>query len=377
MNRTLSIYLDLVRFAAALMVFVTHAQYDRFTSGWLNPLGIYGNDAVMVFFVLSGYVIAHVASEKETNISEYVISRLARLWSVVMPAIFLTLAFDYVGSRIDYSIYAGGWFRPDEPLWRMFANMFFIQELWFSSIRLLSNGPFWSIGYEFWYYVAFALLVYVKTYWRWVGFFLCALIAGPKVMLLMPVWLFGALAYEWSRNGRVNFGVGWLLLIAPIFIYIAYRYFGIHRWLLHETQDWLGATFVDQELAWSREFVGDYFVGICVAAHFVGFSSVSNKLRAGFDGLEKTIRFLAGYTFSIYLLHYPLLHFFAAIIHNDPSNNWHQAIVILAPLATIFLVGAYTEKKKHLAKRLLNAMFTSAGSAFRLLERKLASRLAD
>lgn len=77
MNKTLSIYLDFVRFSAACIVFLIHARYARITGGTLGDLGDYANDAVMVFFVLSGFVIAFVASTSETTPSDYIVARLS------------------------------------------------------------------------------------------------------------------------------------------------------------------------------------------------------------------------------------------------------------------------------------------------------------
>ena len=51
----------------------------------------------MVFFVLSGFVIAYVSEQKEHTLREYSISRLARLWSVAVPALILTIALDQLG----------------------------------------------------------------------------------------------------------------------------------------------------------------------------------------------------------------------------------------------------------------------------------------
>lgn len=352
MNRAISTYLDLVRFLAATIVFVTHASYDRFTSGWLNGLSGFGNDAVIVFFVLSGYVIAYVTEKKENDYKTYFIARLTRLWSVVIPALALTIILDYIGSRIDYSIYAGWWFRPDDPFWRVLANLFFINELWFSSIRPFSNGPFWSIGYEFWYYVAFAALAFGKPTLRWALFVLCAIVMGPKILLLMPIWLFGVLAYEKCRNTPSSPVLGWLLIVGSIAGYAAYRYFEIKKYIVSETIHILGPALVT-DLAWSGDFISNYLVGALVAFHFVGVILVSRQLDPPLKRFAGPIRFLAGYTFSIYLLHYPLLHFFAAISRNDPNNPTHQAIILLGTIACIFLVGTFTEKKKAAMRKML------------------------
>ena len=87
MNPNLSLYLDLTRFTAALLVFSNHAQLPELNGEWLTPLGAFGREAVIIFFVLSGYVIAFVAATKERSGLEYAVSQLARLYSVVLPAL--------------------------------------------------------------------------------------------------------------------------------------------------------------------------------------------------------------------------------------------------------------------------------------------------
>ena len=56
----LSVYLDLMRAIAAFVVLLSHFAYPRFTDGAflvIRDLNL-GSDAVVVFFVLSGFVIA-------------------------------------------------------------------------------------------------------------------------------------------------------------------------------------------------------------------------------------------------------------------------------------------------------------------------------
>ncbi len=36
-----------------------------------------------------------------------------------------------------------------------------LNEVWFISITSFSNVPYWSICYEMWYYVGFALIVFL------------------------------------------------------------------------------------------------------------------------------------------------------------------------------------------------------------------------
>src|ERR1700730_8312582 len=214
MNRSTSIYLDLVRFLAATTVLIGHANFDELTGGlpYLSGLNMAtANDAVIVFFVLSGLVIAYVADTKENTLREFFLSRLARLWSVVVPALLLTVILDYAGSRIAPSLYDPEW--TDNPVLRLAANLFFVNELWFSSIRPFSNAPFWSIGYEFWYYVVFAAAFFVRrpASFGWLG--LVALVIGPRILVLLPIWLLGVWVYYRTITSPVNAATGWLLVL--------------------------------------------------------------------------------------------------------------------------------------------------------------------
>ena len=65
MRRELSVYLDVLRLSAALTVFVSHLSWIQISGGFLWQLQFLGHDAVMVFFVLSGFVIQYAADTKE------------------------------------------------------------------------------------------------------------------------------------------------------------------------------------------------------------------------------------------------------------------------------------------------------------------------
>src|SRR5258708_5629666 len=93
---TFSTYLDLLRASAALAVFIVHLGYAEFTGGIVTRQDQIGRAAVIVFFVLSGYVVAYVARERERTLSVFAVSRLARVYSVALGALALTVAVDLV-----------------------------------------------------------------------------------------------------------------------------------------------------------------------------------------------------------------------------------------------------------------------------------------
>src|SRR5579864_6899404 len=83
-----SLYLDLVRVSAALVVLYSHTNARLLTTRVL-PGELLGHSAVVVFFVLSGFVIAYITDTKEKTPADYAASRLARIYSVAVPALLL------------------------------------------------------------------------------------------------------------------------------------------------------------------------------------------------------------------------------------------------------------------------------------------------
>lgn len=114
MNRSTSHYLDIIRPLAAFVVLLSHASFHNLTDGQLSFMASTGVQAVDAFFVLSGFVVAHVSTVKERDARTYLISRAARIYSVAIPAVILTSILDAVGLTIDPATYAGP-FRPLHP----------------------------------------------------------------------------------------------------------------------------------------------------------------------------------------------------------------------------------------------------------------------
>lgn len=313
-------------------------------------LGNYGNDAVVGFFVLSGLVITYVSHTKERTLYNYTLSRLARIYSVLLPCLVLTVALDYVGSHINYTPYSGWWFEVDNPFYRLVANVLLLNELWFMSIRPFSNGPFWSIGYEFWYYVMFGIYFYVRGAPKWLGLATVALLVGPKILMLLPVWLLGVIAYRCIRLNVVPLKLGWFAFLGPIIVYLLYRHLDGPEHLLAATRTTLGTEFVDRKLNWSKEFASSYIVGFLIAIHLVGANAISHAVLRALLPFQRLIRYLAGLTFTLYLLHYPALQFFAAVAPSTTQSFIHQAVVISGSLILVALVARHTERSKGLLR---------------------------
>jgi peptidoglycan/LPS O-acetylase OafA/YrhL len=162
---------------------------DGIAFGWL-PLTHLSHEAVIVFFVLSGFIIHHSTTNRLTTASAYAAARLSRMYSVVLPAIILCSALALL---VEYSGFKGTMTNYKEFAWsHAISSALFLNESWNNPATLSLNAPFWSLCYEVWFYVMFGVFVFARGAARWGLLALAALIAGPAILALLPVWLMGA-----------------------------------------------------------------------------------------------------------------------------------------------------------------------------------------
>lgn len=304
MSRGFSLYLDLLRVLAAFAVVLSHAAYPRFTDGrwlWLRELNL-GSDAVVVFFVLSGLVIAFVAQTKDHTLSSFAFNRTTRILSVALPALVLGWALDRIGAAQYPQVYAGPFYAPLPLSEQMLRGLTFTNEWRGLEARLGSNGPYWSLSYEVAYYALFAIAFYVRGPARVAFLVFGALLVGPNILLLAPCWLVGVALWHYLKRGaRLASGAAWLCALVPVVAYGAALAAGMPGLLLDLTN-----TLVDSsELRFSNEVIWNSLLALCVGVHLLGVASLM-RVRVTLPG-GRAIRWLAAGSFSIYLVHYPLL----------------------------------------------------------------------
>lgn len=339
-----SLYLDLIRALAALFVVIDHAP----TIFVMPNAPRWGHQAVVVFFVLSGYVISHVADTREPTARAFLVARFARLWSVLVPAIILTVACDTIGRRYGIEARAYADVPHDLPLIRIGAVLLFLSETWVS-IQPLSNGVVWSLCAEFWYYALFAAWTFLLPGWtRRAALFVLALLSGFKALLLLPIWLMGVTLQRWAAPRRwsgVLATVVWLAGgLAIAWVLATHAYNPPIDWMHRMVGSW-----VSTQLAQSRVFWLDWMLGLAVAANFAG----ARRMAAFLPPLPfaPVIRWAAGVSFAAYLFHMPLLHLCAAFL--PPSYGW---LAVTLTLGAIALLGTSVERTKRWWHRRLDSL---------------------
>ena len=111
-----------------------------------------------------------------------------------------------------------------------------------------------------------------------------------------------------------------------------------------------------RQLTFSKWFLSDYLLAGIVFLNFVGMRRVIFRFNEALYRVEKPVRMLAGFTLSIYLLHQPLIYFYAALIDLPPAGYLRYTAVMVCVVATIFAIGSVTERKRFALRRWLLAL---------------------
>ncbi|HKH60661.1 MAG TPA: acyltransferase [Flavitalea sp.] len=334
-----SVYLDILRLGAALVVLFHHA-YDQWFPTHLSTsqqINNGGHAAVVVFFVLSGFVITHTTISNNRGGVQYIQARVSRLCSVVIPALVITAIAQLVVIRFSsdlIDLYSRGNSLP-----RYILASFFLNELWFFSAAPPINGPLWSLSYEFWYYMIFGLAVYMNRSWRIILPLIACLIAGPKILLMMPIWLTGCFVYilpKPSLKKSFSWCLVLLSLIVASLIVIYLRAIPYH----------VGSS----PFYYSNQFFTDWITGF-----FIGLSLwlLPNERKNAADS-NAVLRFrkIADLTFPIYVLHFPLLIVYRTLCNYQLYNVQQMWLGLTSVLLACTLLGLLMDAQRVLWIRL-------------------------
>jgi peptidoglycan/LPS O-acetylase OafA/YrhL len=364
MKKGTSLYLDLVRFSAALMVFLEHfREHTKHGFGffwklhpfWYSHSNPFSQTAVIVFFVLSGYVIAHVMATREGTPLEYAASRFARLYSVVVPAVLLTAACNYLIALRYPHAFEGFQSQGAVGVGLCYlGNLFFVNEFWLWPPLDLPNAPFWTMPFEASYYLAIGLCIFASGRARILGLVLLALLAGPTIVLLAPTWLLGYGAYYLSHRRQLRcdaaaalwLGTALLLLLCPE---IELRFRAPLEFL----------RMPDRSLG---ELLASYAAAVCFATNFFAFNALSDRVVPFFRAFSGSIRWLGSLTFALYLFHQPLLSLFTVYGVPDRSSADQAILMIGGTFLVVTTLGRFCERTKGVYKRLFLLLWERAAT---------------
>jgi peptidoglycan/LPS O-acetylase OafA/YrhL len=224
-------FVDALRGIAVLWVVLFHAPLDErldiLTSilpDWVVTVVFnWGTFGVPIFFVLSGFVIAHSLREARINLAyfgRFSLRRLARLTPPYYVSIVVTLAFALLSSYIKSEAFAPG----KEPLsfGRLLAHLFYLQDIF--QLGHICD-VYWTLCIEIQFYLVFCALLGLAQWLNYsrnlhfsraVVFVPAALVAAlfpigvfedtGRPTMFLPLWyafLLGVFAY-WSWRDKLK-----------------------------------------------------------------------------------------------------------------------------------------------------------------------------
>ena len=331
--------------ARALAADDTYAWIDRATAWVTLPFPFFGT-AVMLFFVVSGFAIHFPYAGRRTDFAwrPYAVRRLFRIYPPYAVAVLVTVLAERIVAGAAQAL-------PSSPA-RIAATGAMAQNYVAPAGQMAGNPSLWSLPVEVELYLIYPLLLWI---WRRIG--TTAMASGAALVSVaatvvrltghdwptgnfaayLIIWVSGAILAEWLRTDVLPEWRSWHWCVGGVGCVLA---------LTIRAAGWPTAL---EPLIWG----GLYFL---VVLWGLNQSRVVTVLPARLRG---TLLFLGRISYSLYLIHFPLLLVAGALWtatagHKPISVAW-PLLASLVPLPFAWLLWRYVERPSQALGRAMSA----------------------
>ncbi len=353
-----SMQLDSIRAISALIVLAGHTNQTILAptlSHGSTIVGYFTQLSVMVFFVLSGFLIGKsIYNNKNRNtdfkFSEYARDRALRLYPPLIATLLLMLFFAAIaplffpsGTNSLLSLPGASFVRTEYvfDINQALGALLFLNE--FKTATPSSNGPLWSLSIEFWYYVVAAAI------FSW---------NNRKSLAIMLVLA----AYLITRNNQL------FIMLCPVW------FSGLGLAILHQRRPLMCnklfsylitalsfATLIAIVLVWnsddSPKRIWQDPINYFRLSSGLWFACYLALLMGGAVKFPTWFHKHSGYSYSLYVTHFPVMLFILGVtqgyIYGSILNSFIVAIATITTSIFIAkLVAGYAENKTSIQKTL-------------------------
>jgi peptidoglycan/LPS O-acetylase OafA/YrhL len=242
-----------------------------------------GPEAVLVFFVLSGFLVGGQIIERTKNgtfkLVPYAIDRCTRIFLPLIPACLLTALITLLV------------FNETTDPFSIVANMIGMNGIFASTLN--RNPPLWSISYEIWFYIVGGAIGYLavkeKCVWTMIVLGISTVIFTILNTPFLLYWAFGAMMVP-CLNVRYK---GSLFVTGVVLAALGTVFYEL------SSLNNLIATPPVIPIEVSRALL---CIGVSVSLPFLCSQYVDRSL----EYLRRPASALAAYSYTLYLVHYPV-----------------------------------------------------------------------
>jgi peptidoglycan/LPS O-acetylase OafA/YrhL len=314
-----SVVISVLRGLAAIQVAAAHIRAQFYPglstlpdpSLWYQVFAFatgFAHQAVVVFFLLSGWLVGGALLNKyhEKNaLLFYGIDRLTRLWIVLIPSFLLSLflaslAGDVGLSKLDFAL------SNEFSATAFIGNLFGLQDMWVP--RYAGNFALWSLANETWYYILLPLIVlpfFAKSVAAKVfgvlSFLALMSFLSFAIALFFIIWLLGVGA---SRI-QVNIGPRARLMLLFVLLGLS-AYFRITG---------------NNDKLEPVSFFQDFLLSVLFLALLCSLQFKPSARGPLFTMLKKWGAGIAAFSFTLYVIHVPLIFAARDLIAKTPGSK--------------------------------------------------------
>lgn len=354
-------WLDAMRFIAAFMVLLSHSRNTFFPEYGALPAEQHnlltmaftmfcrmGHEAVIIFFVLSGFLVGGRGFERikagTMDVKSYAIDRFSRIYPPLLAAIIFC----------GISVYVTGEAYCTNFTWQnVIGNILNLQGICCKSVV----SPFWSLSYEVWFYIILGslavLLMTTKNRTKIIGLLLfvasgSVFVLGLKMHYLL-IWMMGAVAYV-ARPKQKN---RWVLILSFIGFFAGVVFYQLSK-------DTRAISFAINGA--NNEFTELFMSAMaCLMIQQMILFEPQTKIA---KAIEKTLGNMAKFSYTLYLSHRVVFLWIIAYLWADSTCDFSlkgismYVATVLMTLVVCWLIYLVSERyspqiKKYLKSKLL------------------------
>lgn len=320
--------------------------------GYLCQLG---HQAVVVFFVLSGFVIAFVSDTKEESLKVYAANRAIRIYSVAIPALLIAIIAFYLAKEYRPEVISSFSARVLDPYLTLLSALTFTNQAWIN-YTVFANLPYWSLSYEVLYYVLFGVMFYVRGNNKYFFSILILIIMGPSILLYLPIWLLGVYCYYLNKKTLMFSAQKALYLFLSSALIFVFLTTDVATLAINNLSiNLFSKTFLSILIPPANNFLIDYLLAIFLTINIWSIRYIKFPPVKYHQICSSYIRKCSSYTFSLYLYHFPLLCLYEiAMPFQESPILAIFSCLILTPFSVV-LLSFVTEQQRHKLRNLFKS----------------------